>query len=201
MTTLSAALIARLHTIFAASAFFSAFLVGCALHYKKIVKNSVAGYPEEWFPSVSATCGSLGASYSRAAHLSFFLQNRRLVPRKKRIPITYSDYLRYRMQYSLRRAQVDVSEQGPRFSLVLFQYSLHFSPSSYLPTLVFFSGIIRTLSCGGWVYVTSTDDHDIHDVMMIIYIICNIPWMLVGYATTPSARVQVRKQRFVVANL
>jgi len=55
MTTLPAALIARLHTILAASAFFTAFFVGCALHYKKIVKNSVAAYPDEWFPSVSAT--------------------------------------------------------------------------------------------------------------------------------------------------
>jgi len=52
-----AAFIARLHTIFAATAFLSALVVGCALHYKGIVKNGVAGYPEEWFPSVSATYG------------------------------------------------------------------------------------------------------------------------------------------------
>ena len=50
-----AAVIARVHTVLALSAFFSALVVGCALHYKKIVKNGVAGYPQEWFPSVSAT--------------------------------------------------------------------------------------------------------------------------------------------------
>lgn len=95
----------------------------------------------------------------------------------------------------------NIYEQGPRFSLVLFQYYLHRTSNSSLPTLVFLFGIIRTLICGGWVYVTSTDDHDIHDVMMIIYIICNIPWMLVGSTTTPMARVQVRKRRFVISNL
>jgi hypothetical protein len=46
---LSAALIARLHTRLAFTAFVSALLLGCALHYKKIVKNGVAGYPEEWY--------------------------------------------------------------------------------------------------------------------------------------------------------
>lgn len=52
---LHASTIARAHTYLALSAFLSALLVGCALHYKKIVKNGVASYPEEWFPSVSAT--------------------------------------------------------------------------------------------------------------------------------------------------
>ena len=50
-----AAAIARLHTVFASSAFIAALLVGTSLHYHKIVKNSVAQYPDEWFPSVSAT--------------------------------------------------------------------------------------------------------------------------------------------------
>lgn len=52
---LDASVIAAVHTYLAFAAFFSALFIGCALHYKKIVKNGVAGYPEEWFPSVSAT--------------------------------------------------------------------------------------------------------------------------------------------------
>ena len=52
---LHASTIARAHTYLALSAFLGALLIGSALHYKKIVKNGVAGYPEEWFPSVSAT--------------------------------------------------------------------------------------------------------------------------------------------------
>lgn len=44
------------HTTLASAAFLTALAVGTGLHYKKIVKNGVAGYPQEWFPSVSATC-------------------------------------------------------------------------------------------------------------------------------------------------
>jgi hypothetical protein len=40
-----------------AVAFFSALIVGSALHYHKIVQNEWYGYPDEWFPSVSATIG------------------------------------------------------------------------------------------------------------------------------------------------
>ena len=39
------------------AAFLGALLVGCSLHYRKIVKNAWFGYPDEWFPSVSATIG------------------------------------------------------------------------------------------------------------------------------------------------
>ena len=39
-------------------AFIGSLVVGIALHYKKIVKNEYYGYPQEWFPSVSATIGT-----------------------------------------------------------------------------------------------------------------------------------------------
>ncbi|KAG6336366.1 hypothetical protein ID866_2723 [Astraeus odoratus] len=52
---IDASRVATVHTYLALAAFCSALLLGCALHYKKIVKNGVAGYPDEWFPSVSAT--------------------------------------------------------------------------------------------------------------------------------------------------
>ena len=55
--------VAAVHTYLAFSAFATALLLGCAFHYKKIVKNGIAGYPEEWFPSVSAT--SVGFVSSR----------------------------------------------------------------------------------------------------------------------------------------
>ncbi|KAG6844286.1 hypothetical protein H0H87_008155 [Tephrocybe sp. NHM501043] len=79
---LNAALVARIHTCLAYTAFITALVVACACHYKKVVKNGVAGYPEEWFPSVSATIGdwypernlfqiliALTAAYT---HYSFF---------------------------------------------------------------------------------------------------------------------------------
>lgn len=60
--------LARLHTILALTAFFTSLALGCLFHYKKIVKNGVAGYPEEWFPSVSATSVCSLAHLTRLSH-------------------------------------------------------------------------------------------------------------------------------------
>lgn len=53
--TFSASHVAYIHTVFSSTAFATALILACALHYKKIIKNDVAGWPEEWWPSVSAT--------------------------------------------------------------------------------------------------------------------------------------------------
>lgn len=49
------------------AAFLSALIVGSSLHYHKIVQNEYYGYPDEWFPSVSATIGD------RYPERSFFM--------------------------------------------------------------------------------------------------------------------------------
>ncbi|GMF44847.1 unnamed protein product [[Candida] boidinii] len=54
---INAQFIAIAHTICASSAFLAALFIGYSLHYYKIVKNEHYGYPDEWFPSVSATIG------------------------------------------------------------------------------------------------------------------------------------------------
>jgi hypothetical protein len=54
-------------TIDTTAAFLSAFIIGVALHYHKIVQNEWFGYPDEWFPSVSATIGD------RYPERSFFM--------------------------------------------------------------------------------------------------------------------------------
>lgn len=72
MTSFPAAYIARLHTVCAATAFLSALVIGSALHYRKIVKNDVAQYPDEWFPSVSATYEPFGASFQSVCNLFTF---------------------------------------------------------------------------------------------------------------------------------
>jgi len=38
-------------------AFVGALLIGIALHYKDLVATDIYDYPQEWFPSVSATIG------------------------------------------------------------------------------------------------------------------------------------------------
>ncbi|KIL67488.1 hypothetical protein M378DRAFT_185572 [Amanita muscaria Koide BX008] len=155
----NASSVARAHTILASLAFLTAFVVGSFCHYKKIVQNGVAGYPQEWFPSVSATIG---------------------------------DWYPERNLFQLLIALT----AGPRFLLIAIQYYIHSSTGSSLPGWVFLSGIIRTLTCGGWVYITSSDDHDAHDIFMISYMVCNIPWMIGGTVCTPVNRVSVRRQRF-----
>ncbi|KZS92349.1 hypothetical protein SISNIDRAFT_412412 [Sistotremastrum niveocremeum HHB9708] len=154
--------VARIHTICAFSAFGSALFLGILLHYKKIVKNDVAGYPDEWWPSVSATIG---------------------------------DWYPERSIFQILIALTS----GPRFALVGCWYLLTRSPSSDLPTWVFIAGLARTLSCGGWVYITSSDDHHAHDVLMILYIVLNIPWMVGSVYCTPFKFVKSRKYSFFVA--
>lgn len=135
----NASLIAYAHGAFAYSAFLAALVVGCWLHYHKIVENSSFGYPDEWFPSVSATIGD-------------------------RYP-----------ERSIFQILIAVTS-GPRFLLLLFNFIRLYKKNSVVPYVGLVSGVIRTFTCGGWVYITSTDDHDWHDIFMIAYIVLTIPW-------------------------
>jgi hypothetical protein len=74
---------------------------------------------------------------------------------------------------------------GPRFALVALWYFLTKRPSSNLPAIIAGVGIFRTLTCGGWTYVTSTDDHDWHDIFMISYLVATLPWTLGCLALSP----------------
>ncbi|KIP11062.1 hypothetical protein PHLGIDRAFT_21941 [Phlebiopsis gigantea 11061_1 CR5-6] len=160
--TISAARLAVFHTYLSFAAFLSALFIGCALHYKKIVKNGVAGYPQEWFPSVSATIGDW-----------------------------YPERNIFQILIALN--------SGPRFAILLLQYYLQRTASSALPNLLLGVGIVRTLSCGGWVFITSSDDHDWHDILMITYIVCNLPWMYGSISATKDATI--RERRKLVANM
>ncbi|KAK5800294.1 hypothetical protein VI817_002506 [Penicillium citrinum] len=140
-----------------------ALIVGVALHYHKIVQNEHYGYPDEWFPSVSATIGD------RYPERSFF---------QVFIAIT----------------------SGPRFALVFLWYVLTTRPNSTLPKIVAGVGVFRTLTCGGWTYVTSTDDHDWHDIFMISYLVATLPWTLGCLALSPNNRRAV-KYRKIMASL
>jgi hypothetical protein len=85
---------------------------------------------------------------------------------------------------------------GPRFAVIGFSYLLNRAtyPSSTLPGIVLATGVLRTLSCGGWVYITSSDDHDIHDVLMILYIVLNLPWM---FGNIRLSKGKIRRQRYL----
>ncbi|RAO65321.1 uncharacterized protein BHQ10_001333 [Talaromyces amestolkiae] len=163
VVTLNGKWISYAHTLFAAFAFIGAFVVGVQLHFHKIVQNEHFGYPDEWFPSVSAT---IGDRYPERSVFQVF------------IAIT----------------------SGPRFALVFLWYLMTARPGSTLPKVVAFTGVFRTLTCGGWTYVTSTDDHDWHDIFMISYLVATLPWTLGCLALSPANRRAV-KYRKVLASL
>ncbi|KAF8475983.1 calcofluor white hypersensitive protein [Kalaharituber pfeilii] len=150
------------HTVVAYSAFLGALVVGMKLHFRKIVQNEHYGYPDEWFPSVSATIGD-------------------------RYP-----------ERSVFQLLIAVTS-GPRFALVLLWYLLTARPNSFLPKFLLFTGLSRTFLCGGWVYITSTDDHQWHDIFMISYLVFTLPWTLGCLALSPM-NAQAIKYRKILAS-
>lgn len=147
------------HTVAAYSAFLGALITGLSLHYEKIVQNEHYGYPQEWFPSVSAT---IGDRYPERSVFQFF------------IAIT----------------------SGPRFALVFLWYTMTARPKSSLPKFVFWTGMFRTVTCGGWTYVTSTDDHGWHDIFMISYLVATLPWTLGCLALSRNNAKALRYRKF-----
>ncbi|KAI8075347.1 Frag1/DRAM/Sfk1 [Gilbertella persicaria] len=91
---------------------------------------------------------------------------------------------------------------GPRFVLVGLWY-LYTTVSIRTSTLffgkfLFLVGMVRTVACGGWVYITSTDDHQTHDVAMTIYLLCTLPWQLgVLYTCSNTDTVAIKRRRML----
>ncbi|SGZ47950.1 CIC11C00000005210 [Sungouiella intermedia] len=157
----SAKYVAYAHAFFAYLAFLSALVVGCWLHYTKIVQNSSYGYPDEWFPSVSA---AIGDRYPERSVFQVFI----------------------------------ACTAGPRFMLIFLNFIVLYRKKLILPYILLFLGLLRTFTCGGWVYITSTDDHDWHDIFMIAYIILTIPWTVTVSVLSPKGTT-VRRGRLLTA--
>lgn len=157
----SAKYVAYAHAFFAYLAFSSALAVGCWLHYHKIVQNSSYGYPDEWFPSVSAT---IGDRYPERSVFQVFI----------------------------------ACTAGPRFLLIFLNFAILYRQKLIWPYVLLFLGLTRTFTCGGWVYITSTDDHDWHDIFMIAYIVLTIPWTATVSALSPKGST-VRRGRLLTA--
>lgn len=85
---------------------------------------------------------------------------------------------------------------GPRFALVFLWYTMNARPKSSLPKFVFWTGIFRTVTCGGWTYVTSTDDHGWHDIFMISYLVATLPWTLGSLALSRNNAKALRYRKF-----
>lgn len=89
---------------------------------------------------------------------------------------------------------------GSRFALVGLWYLLTARPNSTLPKFVAFAGVFRTLTCGGWTYVTSTDDHDWHDIFMISYLVATLPWTLGCLALSPDNARAVKYRKLLAGS-
>ena len=84
---------------------------------------------------------------------------------------------------------------GPRFALVFLWYILTARHNSLLPKVVAGTGLFRTVTCGGWTYVTSTDDHGWHDIFMISYLVATVPWTLGCLALSPNNAKAVKYRK------
>ncbi len=79
---------------------------------------------------------------------------------------------------------------GPRFLLILISCFINYPVSNSLSLINCLIGILRTFTCGGWVYITSTDDHDYHDIFMISYIILTLPWTILTTKLTNNSKTK-----------
>lgn len=86
---------------------------------------------------------------------------------------------------------------GPRFALIFLWYLLTYRRGTALPKIVAAIGVFRTLLCGGWVYVTSTDDHGFHDITMIGYLLCTLPWTLGVISMSPLNPVSLKYRKLI----
>lgn len=67
--------------------------------------------------------------------------------------------------------------------------------STGLAKVLLANDVIRTVACGGWVYVTSSDDHDIHDLAMIVYLLCTVPHVVGTIITAPQNALAQKYRR------
>lgn len=118
------------------------------------------------------------------------------LPGAFRIPSLHRNHFRFANCPSLMVGTDDTDMfVGPRFALVFLWYLLTERPNSLLPKIVAATGLFRTLTCGGWTYVTSTDDHKWHDVFMVSYLVTTIPWTLGCLALSPPNPKAIRYRK------
>lgn len=109
----------------------------------------------------------------------------------------YRHYVRYNFLYAFLYPGSGLTSAGPRFALVGLFYLLTRRSDSKLPGFVASMGLLRTLTCGGWTYITSTDDHDWHDILMISYIVCTLPWTLGCIALSPPNPRAIKYRKYL----
>jgi hypothetical protein len=87
---------------------------------------------------------------------------------------------------------------GPRLLLCYIWYlsiirNVPENGSPGFANLLLVNDLIRTLACGGWVFVTSSDDLVIHNFAMIVYLLCTVLHVI---GTIQSASQNLRTQKY-----
>ncbi|KAK5172920.1 Protein cwh43 [Saxophila tyrrhenica] len=88
---------------------------------------------------------------------------------------------------------------GPRFMLVFLWYCMSNRKDSSLSKFVAGVGVFRTLTCGGWTYITSTDDHDWHDIFMISYLVATLPWTIGCTMLSPPNPEAIKYRKYLAS--
>ncbi|TXT15669.1 hypothetical protein VHUM_00172 [Vanrija humicola] len=214
MTTLvavPAALVPRIHTALSVLAFSTALFLGWfAGLWEQLCENSVAKWPVEWFPSVSATIGDHVAPRAPFQILIALTAT----PRFVLLGLQWIAH-RYPPSTSVRSSSAPAAAAAaPSASTSTYQGNLRSRakthkddddashpltgedagparPASSRTGLVdaeIMFGVARTFCCGGWMYITSRDQHDLHDLFMIIYLVLNLPWMYLSTVHSTNER-------------
>lgn len=105
-----------------------------------------------------------------------------------------------KLRFSARHGSTLTQTPGPRLLLVSLWYILTARPNTSLPKIIAGVGVFRTLSCGGWTYVTSTDDHGWHDIFMISYLVATLPWTLGCLALSPNNPKAVKYRKILAGS-
>ncbi|WWD03771.1 hypothetical protein V865_001827 [Kwoniella europaea PYCC6329] len=207
--------IPRAHTTIAYTAFSTALFVGWISGlWRELCINSVARWPVDWFPSVSATIGDhapprapfqiLIALCATPRFLLLLVQwlVHRYPPSR---PPKSSD--RYPLDSDLdsagyssaikdagiktRSAAAKIEKEVEEQILKPVEEALRDEiGNSTLVDVELFVGIARTFCCGGWVYITSRDHHDLHDLFMILYLLLTLPWMFLSTQNCSNTRTR-----------
>lgn len=139
--------IARAHSIIVWSAFAGALVIAFLFHYVHVVKNEFHGYPNEWFPTISASVGDW------PAERVWFQLGMALASGPRFFSALFLYFVR-ELDYRRRR------EDRRR----------------WLTKVGFVLGIARMLAAGWWVYITSTTHMDLHVTGMIVYLAISIAY-------------------------
>ncbi len=165
LVVLSGGLVSHIHTVLGFVAFFGALITALSLHYQKVVKNHVAQYPQEWWPSVSATIGDwypernifqVGIALMAASILA-------------------------RLPFGTARLALDPASITKSFDTAGCRR-------------------MQNLACGGWVYVTSTDDHFFHDIAMFAYLALTPPWMFITSGSLAQRASCLARQALMISS-